>query len=357
MYGEISIERSKVLKPKPVAGDRLGFGKWFTDHMFLMDYTEGKGWHDPRIVPYGAFTLDPSAMVFHYGQATFEGLKAFRTADGSVRLFRPEQNARRMNHSNDRIGMPQLDEAFFVQVLRRLVTLDADWVPTGSGASLYVRPFVIATEPALGVRASSRYLFAIILSPVGSYYGDQAMKPINIYVEDEYVRAVRGGTGNAKTPGNYASSIKAQALAKQKGCDQVLWLDGVDRKYIEEVGSMNVFFKIGGTVVTPELGGSILAGIMRDSVIRLLQTWGVPIEERRLSITELSEAATDGRLEEVFGTGTAAVISPVGGLCWSGGSVEVGGGKVGQLSRKLYDAITGIQTGRLADEFGWTVGC
>lgn len=357
MYGEITIERSKVLKPKPVGGESLGFGKWFTDHMLLMDYTEGRGWHDPRIVPYGSFTLDPAAMVFHYGQATFEGLKAFRNADGAVRLFRPEQNARRMNRSNDRIGIPQLDEAFFVEALRRIVAIDADWAPAAPGVSLYARPFVIATEPGLGVRASSRYLFAVILSPVDTYYGDKTMKPIDIYVEHAYVRAVRGGTGNAKTPGNYASSLKAQVLARQKGCDQVLWLDGVERTYVEEVGSMNVFLKLGVTVVTPELSGSILAGIMRDSVIRLLRARGVPIEERRLSITELIEAAAVGRLEEVFGTGTAAVISPIGGLCRNGGSVDVAGRVVGQLSCRLYDVITGIQTGRLADEFGWTVDC
>ncbi len=357
MYGEIAMECSKALRPKPGTGESLGFGKWFTDHMFLMDYTENRGWHDPRIVPYGPIALDPAAMVLHYGQAAFEGLKAFRDAGGAIRLFRPEQNARRMNRSNDRMGIPQLDEGFFVEALRRMVALDADWVPAAAGASLYARPFVIATEPALGVRASSRYLFAVILSPVDHYYGDQTLKPIDIYVEDAYVRAVRGGTGAAKTPGNYASGLKAQAMAKQKGYDQVLWLDGVERTYVEEVGSMNVFFKLGATVVTPELSGSILAGIMRDSVIRLLKAWDVPVEERRLSITELIEAAADGQLEEAFGTGTAAVISPIGGLCWNGGSADVGGRAVGPLSRKLYDAITGIQTGRLADEFGWMEDC
>lgn len=357
MYGEIRIERSKQFKTKPVAGESLGFGKHFTDHMFLMDYMEGIGWHDPRIVPYGSFALDPAAMVFHYGQAVFEGLKAFRTADGAVRLFRPEQNARRMNRSNDRMGIPQLDEAFFVEALRQIVALDADWVPTTAGASLYARPFVIATEPMLGVRASSRYLFAIILSPVGSYYGDETLKPVSIYLEDVYVRAVRGGTGDAKTSGNYAASLKAQAIAKQQGCDQVLWLDGVERKYVEEVGSMNVFFKLGHTVVTPELSGSILPGITRDSVIQLLSSWGVTVEERKLSAAELTEAAANGQLEEAFGTGTAAVISPIGRLCWNGGSADVGGGEVGPLSRKLYDAITGIQTGRIDDEFGWMVGC
>ncbi|MEF3306888.1 branched-chain amino acid aminotransferase [Paenibacillus sp. GYB003] len=338
-------------KQKPDASN-LEFGKTFTDHMFLLDYTEGQGWHDPRIVPYGPLTLDPAAMVFHYGQAVFEGLKAFRTKDDRIVLFRPNKNAERLNVSNERLNIPHLDEAAFVEYVKALVSIDREWVPSAEGTSLYIRPFIMAIEPCLGVRASKRYLFAIIMSPVGAYY-KEGIHPVKINVESQYVRAVRGGTGFAKTAGNYASSIKAQEEAKEEGFSQVLWLDGKEHTYVEEVGSMNMFFKIGGEVVTPELNGSILAGITRDSVLHLLKTWGVPVTERKISIREIYQASLDGKLEEAFGTGTAAVISPVGELHWQEHTMTINQGKIGELAQKIYDTITGIQNGTVPDTFGW----
>lgn len=351
MMMEIQIERATSFKPKPDAS-QLGFGQIFTDHMFLLDYTEGRGWHDARIVPYAPFSLDPAAMVFHYGQAVFEGLKAYRSEDGSVLLFRPEKNARRFNVSNERLNIPQLDEALFVEAVQALVREEADWIPNTQGASLYLRPFVIATEPALGVRASNRYLFAVIASPVGAYYAG-GMKPVSIQVESSYVRAVRGGLGFAKTPANYASSLRAQTLAKSTGAEQVLWLDAVEHKYIEEAGSMNVFFAVDDAVWTPSLSGSILDGVTRDSVLSLLKHWGIPVVEGSLSIDEVTQAAGDGRLKEAFGTGTAAVIAPIGSLHWEGQKHLLSGGHIGELSQKLYDTMTGIQTGKLEDPFGW----
>ena len=352
----IRMELSRKAKQRPVPGERLGFGQWFSDHMFVMDYEEGKGWHDPRIVPYGPFELDPASMVFHYGQAVFEGMKAFRHRDGSIRLFRPGDNARRMNRSCERMGIPTLDEDLFVEAVRRLVMADAEWVPSHPGSSLYIRPFVFATEPSLGVRMSTRYRFAVILSPVNGYFGDQAeLRPIAIHVEDQYVRAVSGGTGEAKTPGNYAAGMIAQTAARQRRCDQVLWLDGVERTYAEEVGNMNVFFRLDDAVVTPALNGSILAGIMRDTAIQLLRKWGIPVEERKVAISELADAADKGRLKEAFGTGTAAVVCPIGRFIWNGTEFVAGQGTTGPVSRRLYEAITGIQTGSIADEFGWTV--
>ncbi|RKN83780.1 branched-chain amino acid aminotransferase [Paenibacillus ginsengarvi] len=349
----IRFEQNLSLKEKPDAS-KLEFGRTFTDHMFLLDYTEGQGWHDPRIVPYGPFTLDPAAMVFHYGQAIFEGLKAFRTKEGKVMLFRPNKNAQRLNVSNERLSIPALDEDAFVEYVKALVEVEQDWVPSTEGTSLYIRPYIFATEPCLGVRASKQYLFAIILSPVGAYY-KEGIHPVKINVESEYVRAVRGGTGFAKTAGNYASSIKAQEEAKEGGYAQVLWLDGKEHKYIEEVGSMNMFFKIGGEVVTPELNGSILAGITRDSVLHLLKTWGVPVSERKISIEEIYTASLEGKLEEAFGTGTAAVISPVGQLHWNEHTMVINDGKIGELAQKIYDTITGIQNGTVPDTFGWNV--
>lgn len=350
---DIRIERSAALKPKPDAS-KLEFGKLFTDHMFLLDYTEGRGWHDPRIVPYGPFTLDPAAMILHYGQAIFEGLKAFRTSDDRILLFRPDKNAARMNVSNERLSIPEFDEAAFVEYVKAIVAIDRDWVPSMEGTSLYIRPFIIATEPCLGVRAAKQYLFSIIMSPVGAYY-KEGIHPVKINVETKYVRAVRGGTGFAKTAGNYASSIKAQEEAKDEGFSQVLWLDGKEHAYIEEVGSMNIFFKIAGEIVTPELNGSILSGVTRDSVIGLLKSWGYPVAERRISIEEIRRAAEEGKLEEAFGTGTAAVISPVGQLHWDNHSMTINGGETGEVARRLYDTITGIQSGKLPDPYGWTV--
>ena len=300
---EIRIERTTAPKQKPDE-DHLVFGHEFTDHMFMMDWDKENGWHDPRIVPYGPLTLSPASNCLHYGQETFEGMKAYRSPDGSIRLFRPEENFKRLNNSNERLSMPQIDVDFALKALKTLVTLDADWVPHKPGTSLYIRPFVIATEPSLGAHTSTKYQFIIILSPVGAYYAS-GLNPVKIYVEDKYVRAVRGGMGFAKTGGNYAASMKAQDVAAEEGFSQVLWLDGVERKYIEEVGAMNVFFVIGDEVVTPALQGSILPGITRKSVIELLKSWGMNVSERRLSIDELEEAYRDGRFTEMFGSGTA----------------------------------------------------
>lgn len=350
---EIRLERSASPKPKPDAS-QLEFGKQFTDHMFILDYTEGKGWHDPRIVPYAPFTLDPAAMILHYGQAIFEGLKAFRASDGRILMFRPNKNAARLNVSNERLSIPALDEEDFVRYVKAAVGADRDWVPSLEGTSLYVRPFIIATEPCLGVRAAKQYIFSVIMSPVGAYY-KEGIHPVKINVESQYVRAVKGGTGFAKTAGNYASSIKAQEEAKIGGYAQVLWLDGKEHAYIEEVGSMNIFFKIDGEVLTPALNGSILDGVTRDSVMTLLKDWGYKVTERRISIEEIRQASEAGKLEEAFGTGTAAVISPVGQLHWEEHTMVINDGKTGEVATRLYDTITGIQSGKLPDPYGWTV--
>ena len=353
MSNQISIQKTEHPKEKPDQ-NALGFGTYFTDHMFIMDYTEGRGWHDPRIVPYGPLPLDPSIMILHYGQATFEGLKAYKTPAGDIRLFRPSANMHRMNISNERLCIPQLDEEFGVEAIKTLVAFDKDWIPEAEGTSLYLRPFVFATEPHIGVHPSRTYLFMVIMSPVGAYY-PEGINPVKIYVESNYVRAVKGGLGFTKTPGNYAASLKAQEEAEHKGYTQVLWLDGVEKKYIEEVGTMNVFFKIAGEVITPSLEGSILAGITRDSTIKLLKSWNIPVIERKISIDELFAAHTSGQLEEAFGTGTAAVISPIGELNYDGKTISINNGEIGPVSQKIYDSITGIQSGILEDNFGWTV--
>ncbi len=350
----ISVTKTSAPKAKPQDQSKLGFGKIFTDHMFIMNYDEGQGWHDGRIVPYGPLTLDPSAMIFHYGQGIFEGMKAYRTADGRTLLFRPQKNFRRANISNERLCIPPIDEEYALEALKELIRVDIDWVPTNEGTSLYVRPFIIAVDPALGVHPAHHYLFMMILSPVGAYY-PEGLNPVKIYVEDDYVRAVKGGIGFAKTPGNYAASIRAQEKAAELKYTQVLWLDGVERKYIEEVGTMNVFFVIDGTIVTPALNGSILAGVTRDSSIQLLKSWGYNVEERKLGIQEVYDAYNAGKLDEVFGTGTAAVISPVGELNWENHIMTINNGDIGPISQKLYDNITGIQSGKLPDKFGWTV--
>lgn len=350
----IKVEKTTQPKQKPSNPDDLGFGQHFSDHMFVMEYTEGKGWHDPEIKPYQPVVLEPSAMVFHYGQEMFEGLKAYKTAEGKVLLFRPQKNIQRTNVTNERLCIPQVNEEDILQAIKALVAIDQDWIPEAAGTSLYIRPFIIATDPFLGVRPSNTYKFMIIVGPVGAYY-KEGINPVKIWVEDEFVRAVKGGIGFAKTGGNYASSLKAQQKAKDNGYAQVLWLDGVDRKYIEEVGTMNVFFKIDGEVVTPSLEGSILAGVTRDSTIELLKSWGIPVTQRKISIDEVYEASQAGKLEEIFGTGTAAVISPVGELNWGGKIFTVNEGKIGTLSQKIYDVMTGIQTGKLEDTFGWVV--
>lgn len=351
MMSELKISLSQHLKEKP-ASDTLGFGKYFTDHMFIMDYSDEDGWHDARIVPYGPIPLDPSAMVLHYGQEVFEGMKAYRTPDKEIVLFRPEMNLKRLNNSCERMSMPQVDAQFMLEAIARLVKIDQEWIPDGEENALYIRPFMIATEAALGVRASKEYMLMVILSPVGAYY-PEGIHPVSIYVEQQFVRAVRGGTGEVKTSGNYASGIKAQEVAKTKGFSQVLWLDGQEHKYIEEVGSMNVFFKVSGEIITPALTGSILPGVTRDSVITLLRDWGYPVIERVISVEELFEASAQGLLEEAFGTGTAAVISPIGSLSLGDLNTEISGGETGELSHRLYETITALQRGKLNDSYNW----
>lgn len=351
---EIKIELTKTPKEKPTDQSRLGFGQIFTDHMFVMEYNQGQGWHDPKIVPYGPICLDPSAMVFHYAQEMFEGLKAYHTEDGRTLLFRPDRNIARAENSCRRLCIPPVPADEFMNALKTLVHVEKDWIPTQPGTSLYIRPFIIATDPHLGVHPSLSYQFIIILSPSGAYYAS-GLDPVKIWIEDDYVRAVRGGIGEAKAGGNYAASLKAQEKSDAAGYAQVLWLDGVERKYIEEVGSMNIFFKIAGKVVTPMLNGSILPGVTRASCLDLCRHWGMEVEERRVSVDELVAAAKDGTLEECWGSGTAAVISPVGALRFGDEVMLISGGGIGPISQKLYDTVTGIQTGKLADEFGWTV--
>ncbi len=349
---EITVTKTTEPKAKPDASG-LGFGKIFTDHMFVMDYSKEKGWHDAKIIPYGPFSVEPSCATLHYGQAIFEGLKAYKGENGEIFLYRPEKNMARINQSNDRLCIPQIDEEFAVEAIKELVLIDQDWIPEGEGTSLYIRPFIFATDSALGVHPSNTYKFVVILSPVGSYYKD-GLAPVKIWVEDDYVRAVRGGMGYAKTAGNYAASLKAQAVSEEKGYSQVLWLDGVDRKYIEEVGAMNIFFKIGDEIVTPELNGSILPGITRDSVLQVLKAYGYKAGERRISIDEIVDAYKNGKLEEVFGTGTAAVISPVGELCYKGEKMIINNNEIGKVSQFLYDTMTGIQKGTVEDKLNFT---
>lgn len=351
---EIKIELTKSPKQKPQDQSKLGFGKIFTDHMYIMDYSPEQGWHNPRVEPYHSLELEPSSMVFHYGQEMFEGLKAYRTDDGRTLLFRPNKNIERANNSNRRLCIPEIPPEDFMNALKTLVSVEKDWIPTAAGTSLYIRPFVIATDPFLGVRPADHYYFIIILSPSGAYY-ESGLDPVKIWIEDDYVRAVRGGIGEAKTGGNYVASLKAQMKAHDEGYSQVLWLDGVERKYIEEVGAMNIFFKINGKVVTPMLNGSILPGVTRATCIELCKNWGMEVEERKISVDELVEAAKTGALEECWGSGTAAVISPVGALRYEDTVMEISGGGIGPVSQKLYDTVTGIQTGKLKDEFGWTV--
>ncbi|MDF2611392.1 MAG: branched-chain amino acid aminotransferase [Lachnospiraceae bacterium] len=350
----IRIEKTTTPKELPAADNPLKFGTIFTDHMFIMNYETGKGWFDPRVIPYQPLSLDPSAMVFHYGQEMFEGLKAYKAEDGRILLFRPDKNIERANKSNHRLCIPEIPEDIFLEAIKTVVKVDEAWVPTKPGTSLYIRPFVIATDPFLGVRPADTYMFIIILSPVGAYY-PEGLNPVKIWIEDEFVRAVKGGIGEAKTGGNYVASLKSQVKAHDEGYSQVLWLDGVERKYIEEVGAMNIFFKINGTVVTPMLNGSILPGVTRDSVINLCKSWGLPVEERKISIDEIYEAHKNGTLEEVFGTGTAAVISPVGQLRWEDHIMKVQDGSIGEYSQKFYDTITGLQLGNIQDTFHWTV--
>ena len=348
---EIKVQMIEKRKVKPDYNN-LTFGDYFTDHMFVMDYTDGQGWHDARIVPYGDIALSPAAMCLHYGQEVFEGMKAYHSADGRTLLFRPRKNFERLNTSNDRLCIPPIDVDFALEALKKLIEIDKEWIPEAPGTSLYIRPFIIAVDPHLGVRAGKQYMFIIILSPVGSYY-KEGLNPVKIWVENQYVRAVRGGMGFAKTGGNYAASLKAQEDAHKFGYSQVLWLDGVERKYIEEVGAMNIMFKINGKIVTPALTGSILPGITRKSILELLRAEGKDPEERRISVEELIAAAEDGTLEEAWGVGTAAVISPVGWLMYQGKEYEICGGQIGPTSQELYDKLTDLQWGRSPDPFGW----
>ncbi|WP_094607388.1 Branched-chain-amino-acid aminotransferase 2 [Sporomusa silvacetica DSM 10669] len=332
--------------------DKLGFGKIFTDHMFVMDYTSDKGWYDARIIPYGDFNISPAAMVLHYGQAIFEGMKAFRTEDNRVVMYRPVDHLNRFNNSADILSIPQMNVDVVHTALKKLIDLDKHWVPKSLGTSLYIRPFVISIDPYVGVKVASQYTLFIILSPVGAYYAS-GFKPVKIKVEDHYVRAVKGGLGEAKTAANYAASLKAGEVAKKDGYTQVLWLDAIEQKYIEEVGTMNIFFKIDDEIITPELNGSILNGMTRRSVLAVAKDWGMKATERRISIEEVYEAHANGRLQEVFGSGTAAVISPVGELCWKGKKIIINNGEIGETSQKLFDYITSLQQGRVADKFGW----
>ena len=353
---DIKVTLSEHLKQKPADESALGFGRIFTDHMFLMDYDAGVGWHDARVVPYGDFPMDPAAMVLHYGQAIFEGMKCYRRADGGLQLFRATDNLARMTRSAQRMCMPALDEETALEGLKKLISIDQDWVPHREGTSLYIRPTMISNDVGLGVHASKKYLFFSILSPVGAYY-KEGLKPVSIYVEDEYVRAVRGGVGFTKCAGNYAASILAGDVAEKKGYSQVLWLDGVEQKYVEEVGSMNMMFAYGNHIVTPRLNGSILPGITRDSVLKLARHLGYEATEERLDIHEIFADAKSGKLTEAFGTGTAAVISPVGVLAMDDEKLTIGDGNIGPIAQKLYDTLTGIQYGRLEDPFGWIIKC
>lgn len=349
---EITVTKTTHPGTLPPA-DTLGFGSVFTDHMFLMDYTTQGGWQNARIVPFGPLSLLPSANVFHYAAEVFEGLKAYRRADGAVQLFRPWDNMHRLNLSAERMGLPTVNEADALQAVKTLVELDQAWVPDAPGTSLYIRPFLFGTDPQLGLHGVHSATFAIILSPVGSYY-KEGLNPVKILLETEDVRAVRGGTGYTKCGGNYAASNRAGSRAMEQGYTQVLWLDGVERKYVEEVGAMNVMFLINGTVVTPALTGSILPGITRRSCLEMLRSWGVPVEERLLSVDELMEAAKNGTLQEAWGTGTAAVVSPIGELKYKDEVFTVNGFKIGPLAQRLYDELTGLQWGNRPDTFGWT---
>lgn len=346
------FNESKNLKNKPT--ENLGFGKYYTDYMFMMDWNEKEGWHNKRVVPYGPIMLDPSTMVLHYAQETFEGLKAYRSEEGEIYLFRPEMNAKRFANSNERMCMPKVDEDLFVDAIKTLVDIERDWVPKGQGESLYIRPVMFANQVDLSVKPANEYTFLIVLSPVGDYY-PEGVNPVKIYVEDEYVRASEGGTGFVKCGGNYAASLKGQEKASKLGYSQVLWLDSKYKKYVEEVGAMNAMFLIDNKIVTAPIDGTVLPGVTRDSIIKLLKDLDYEVEERHLSIDELMEAGKNGKLKEAFGTGTAAVISPIGELYYKGEKVIINNFKTGELTQKLYDELTDIQWGRSEDKNSWRV--
>ncbi len=350
----MNISITKTTAPKTIPTENLGFGQYFTDHMFLMDYDRATGWSNARIVPFDRIPMHPAATVFHYGAEVFEGLKAYRREDGTVQLFRPYENAKRINSSAERIRLPLIDEDDFVEAIKALVKVDEQWVPSKFGESLYIRPFLFGNDETLGVHSIKRATFMVILSPSGSYY-PEGINPVKIMIEKDDVRAVKGGTGYTKCGGNYAAANRAGENAEKKGYTQVLWLDGIHRKYIEEVGAMNVMFKINGEIVTPELSGSILPGITRKSCIEVLRKEGYTVSERLLSIDELVEAMKNGTLEEAWGCGTAAVVSPIGKLYYDGTEYEVNNNQIGEVTQKLYDLLTGIQWGKLEDTYGWTI--
>lgn len=352
MLPEIQIIKTQTPKQKPQDESTLGFGKQFSDHMFMIEYTEGIGWHNARIQPYGPLNLDPAAPVLHYAQEIFEGLKAYRRADGGVQLFRPDENAKRLNSSAERMCMPTLDVEYQVAAMKALVKLEEEWVPHRPGTSLYLRPTMIAVGAELGVHPSAHYLYYIICSPSGAYYKN-GMAPVRIRIEDRYVRAVRGGIGAWKTGGNYAASLKAGAEAAKDGFDQVLWLDGRENRYVQEVGAMNMMFVLDGKLVTAPIEDCILPGITRKSIMQLAADKGMTVEERPIELTELFEAYEKGTLTEAFGTGTAAVISPVGEMCYKDTSMKLSGGKIGPVAQEMYDALTGIQGSTLPDPYGW----
>jgi branched-chain amino acid aminotransferase len=337
---------------RPQDPAQLGFGRFYSDHMFTLRWSAAQGWHDARLGPHESLVLSPAAMVLHYGQAVFEGLKAYRNPRGTINLFRPEENAARLDGSARRLALPALPPGAFVEAVQALVALDHEWVPEAPGTSLYLRPTMIAVEPHLGVRPAQEVLFFVIAGPVGAYYAE-GFAPVRIAVEERYVRAAPGGLGGVKAGANYAASLLAGVEAQAAGFSQVLWLDAVHRRFIEEVGSSNILFQIDGTVVCPPTGDTTLAGVTLRSVLELLRSWGVPVAERPLAIDEVLQAHAAGRLQEAFGTGTAAVISPVGQLHYQGRSVEIAGGRTGPLAQRLYEELTGIQYGRRPDPFGW----
>lgn len=350
---DISLEKATELKTRP-AEENLGFGQHFTDHMFQMEWNKGDSWHNAKIAPYQPFSMDPASTVLHYGQAIFEGLKAYRSGDDKILLFRPEDNFNRMNNAAVRMSMPRFPVDQVLKALKALVYLDQDWIPAAEGASLYLRPTMIGVDPYLGLKPADTYIFYIIMSPVGAYYSE-GFSPTKIYVCKDYVRAVKGGVGDVKTAGNYAASMLASEQAKEAGCTQVLWLDACERKYIEEVGTSNIFFNINNTLITPPLSGSILGGITRNSVIQLMQSWNIEVEERPISIDEVIAASQDGTLKESFATGTAAVISPVGELLYNDASYPINNGETGELSTRIFEELQAIQFGRAEDPLGWTV--
>jgi branched-chain amino acid aminotransferase len=358
------LDFTRIPHPSPATAaerDRVlaapGFGKYFTDHMVTIDYTEGRGWHSPTVQPYAPLQLDPAAMVLHYGQAIFEGLKAYRQQDGSIASFRVTANADRLRASARRIAMPELPDDLFLASITELLAVDRDWVPAAGGEdSLYMRPFMISTEVGLGVRPSTEYRYLLIASPASAYF-PRGVKPVSVWLSTEYVRAAPGGTGAAKFAGNYAASLVAQAQAADEGCDQVVWLDAKERRYVEEMGGMNLFFVFGSgssaRLVTPELSGALLPGITRDSLLTLAADAGFAVEERKISTDEWREKAASGEITEVFACGTAAVITPVGTVKSAAGEFTIGDGESGEVTMALRDTLTGIQRGTFADTHGW----